>query len=271
MAGPFVRVAYVHLQQQGTGSSRDPETAGGLHVPPAAEAMHNGALDPVPRVSMIAPRVRASIDRSQALHLARLVDPGGGRSKGAGQQTLDDHGLDALLDHPMLPGILLTENDVGVQPAVVFYVLVRQSLLEAGVANRGIADLLATLVLEFGRGDRSSRLSGVGPAEKYDYLVDLLEAALSSEGSRVYLVNSHLGNRALWMSGLWHRHVVSRLGESGVRYYEKMGASGYAEAAHTREAEALGVQTLLSDLSYAFPEARRALTLLSDRYLFPGR
>src|SRR5690606_41670116 len=50
-----------------------------------------------------------------------------------------------------------------------------------------------------------------------------------------------------------------------------MGATGYALAADTADAESYGLDGLYRSCSRSFPALRVALNLISDRYLFPTK
>jgi hypothetical protein len=224
---------------------------------------------------MILPRIRASFDRKDAVSLVELLgrdDPG---LRDAARARLDEEGLDALLDDPRILNALLTAEEVPVGPSLVFYVLVRQSLLEAGVRDPVIADFLATLVLAFGSGNRAYRISEESP-EEFHYLVDLVGrmGQAGADSQDAFLLRSHMGNYALWLTGLFPDFVQSRVRRRGappIRYYEQMGSSGYRAAAGTIQARSLGVEELFLGAARDFARMRTALNRLSDRHMWKGR
>ena len=106
---------------------------------------------------MILPTIRASFGRRDALHLVDLLarhDPGD-----AARSRLEEYGPDSLLDDPRVRNALLTDPDVQAPPSLVFYVLVRQALLEGGIDSPAIADFVASVVVEFTRTERAYRIS----------------------------------------------------------------------------------------------------------------
>ncbi len=103
---------------------------------------------------MIMPTIRASLSRSDARQLAALIGRDDPDMSEAARRRLDEHGVDSLLDDPRVLNGLLTDPDVSVPPPVVFYVLVRQALLEGGIDDRGAADYVASLIAAFGRAKR---------------------------------------------------------------------------------------------------------------------
>lgn len=221
---------------------------------------------------MILPRIRASLDRTDAMALVELLGRDDPAIRAGARERLDTHGIDALLDDPRTPVAVLSEPDVAIKPSLVFYVLVRHALLEGGVDQRGTADYLASLVLAFGSGNRAWRISHDSP-EEFGYLVDLMLRMREDDGSEAFLLNSHMGNFALWISGLFPDFLEGRRRRRGgppVTYYEAMGSAGFRQAAATSQAEKLGVHELLREVARTFPELRVALNRLSDRHLWPS-
>lgn len=221
---------------------------------------------------MILPNVRASFGRAEASFVLGLLAAGDSKARERAEDRLREEGFDALLDDPRTLNAVLTSGGIeGAPPRLVFYVLVRHALLENGIQDRMIADYLASLLLEFGRGDRAQRIDAASD-EQYTYLADIVQALGSASGRRAFLLRVHLGNRALWLSGLFPDYLMARVhrrGAPGIEYYEEMGATGYALAADTADAESYGLDELYRACSRSFPALRVALNHISDRYLFP--
>ncbi|MDX1389090.1 MAG: hypothetical protein R3344_07865 [Acidobacteriota bacterium] len=219
---------------------------------------------------MIVPDVRASFGRNEAALLVRLVARRG-ESVDEWTATLAERGIDPLLDHPLLAEALLEGDGVSTIPLeVISYVLLRRSLLDAGVDDRLLADYVTSLFLRFGHPGRSNRIAPYDDRE-YGYLVDILEELTGAEGRRAFLLRAHLGNLALWLSGLfpdWIDHRVRRRGGPGLDYYEEMGRTGFALAAddpHARPA----LDDMFRAAAGHFVPMRRALNEFSDRFLTP--
>ncbi|HUG39339.1 MAG TPA: hypothetical protein VMM12_02585 [Longimicrobiales bacterium] len=221
---------------------------------------------------MILPNVRASFGRTEAGTILGLLAAGDTAARERLWDRLRDEGFDALLDDPRtLNAVLTAQHDV--RPAIVFYLMVRHALLETGIDDRTLADYLAALLLEFGREDRAFR-AGAGDPERFHYLVDLMAAADTPDGRRQFLLRAHLGEYALWLSGIFPDYVTARVvrrGAPGLRYFEEMGATGYRMAAGSPLASAHGMDSLYHAAADAFGELRVALNRISDRYFFPGR
>ncbi len=220
---------------------------------------------------MILPNVRASFGRAEAGAVIGLLSAGDGKTRERLLDRLRDEGFDGLLDDPRTLNAALTgRTDLG-QP-LLFYLLVRHAMLEAGIDDRTLADYIAAVLIAFGHADRALRIADDHP-DRFLYLVDLVAAADSPDGRQRFLVRAHLGNYALWLSGIFPDHVTARVqrrGAPGIDYFEALGASGYRLAADTDLAVRHGLDDLLRTAADAFPELRVALNRISDRYLFPN-
>jgi hypothetical protein len=170
-------------------------------------------------------------------------------------------GLDHTLDRPELRGFLLSGSMPGPSPSLFFYVLVRHALLEEGLDDRALADYCAALLRDFGLRGRAHRVARIDDQEHH-YLVDLLADLEQSSGDRHFLVCLHLGNYALWLTGIFPDRIRARRARRGgpdLGYYEELGQRGYAAAREHQMAEWAGLDDVLSTTAERFSEVRRAL------------
>lgn len=188
------------------------------------------------------------------------------------ERRLHRDGPDALLDDPLLAERLAEVRTILTPSEPLFvYVMVRRHLLDAGLDDAELADYLAALVLEFGRGDRSRQVRA-GDTTTQDYLVDLLALLDRTEGAERFLVLAHLGNYALWLAGLFPDRIAARQARRGgpdVSYYDRLGRRGYHDASGHAMAEAAGLGGVYAVAAERFPALRGALNRLSDRVFFP--
>ena len=220
---------------------------------------------------MIMPTIRASLSRRDARQLVALIARDDPKIWEAARLRLDEHGVDSLLDDPRVLNGLLTDPEVSVPPPIVFYVLVRQALLEGGIDDRGTADYVASLIAAFGRARRAYRISAQDDSE-FHYLVDIVSEMRTAGGRRQFLLRMHMGDFALWMSGLFPDYLEARSRRRGappIAYFEELGAGGYRLASRSREAEELGMNTLLKGVADHFSGVRGALNRISDRHFWP--
>src|SRR5206468_2364292 len=109
------------------------------------------------------------------------------------------------------------------------YVMVRHALRRLGEGDRALADYLAAIVIHFGVRDRSARV-GESDDQVYAVLADLYHDVNDPDARRSLLVRAHLGNYALWLSGIFPDHVEQRRWNRGgphLGYYEEMGRRSF--------------------------------------------
>ena len=222
---------------------------------------------------MILANVRHTLSRDDAQLALRLVARGSQAEYQRAEQTLRDRGVDGLLDDPRLLTALIESSQGAVASYGLFsYVIVRHALRSVGEEDRVLADYVSSILLHFGLRERATRVSD-SDDEQYDTLAELLDAAESADAQRAFLVRAHLGNYALWLSGMFPEHIAARhyrRGAPDIDYYEEMGRRGYALAAGHRLASEHGLAPLYEAAAERFPLLRIALNRVSDRFLFPS-
>ncbi|HEX8726292.1 MAG TPA: hypothetical protein VF737_12970 [Gemmatimonadaceae bacterium] len=223
---------------------------------------------------MIQPDTRRRLTRDDAQLAIRLVARGAGEDEErALEARLANEGINAVLDHPRLPEALLQEPMAALASLpLLTYVMLRSVLCRLGEDDRVLSDYASAVVLAFGRRGRAERC-GDGDDEIYDTLAAMLRDAESSDARRSYLVRAHLGNYALWLSGLFADHIEYRRWRRGgphLEYYEEMGRRGFAMAAEHPSAREQGMADLYAAMAERFVTLRLALTAFSDALLFPG-
>jgi hypothetical protein len=93
-----------------------------------------------------------------------------------------------------------------------------------------------------------------------------------ARGQREFLLRVHLGEFALWLSGLYPDYITARVhrkGGPGLDYYEEMGTTGYLLAADHPQARSGALSHLYRDAAETFGRVRQALNTFSDRFLLP--
>jgi hypothetical protein len=128
-------------------------------------------------------------------------------------------------------------------------------------------------MLHFGLRDRAWRV-GESDDQIYTTLADLAADLDDPDGRRSFLVRTHLGNYALWVSGFFPdfiEHRRWRKGGPNLDYFEEMGRRGFQLAADHRLAENHGLATLYATAAERFGLLRTALNDVSDALLFPDR
>ena len=223
---------------------------------------------------MIQATVRHHLTRDDAQLVARLIARDSGTPLEEIERTLADEGIDAVLDDPRLPTAMLREGQGTWTSLPLFsYVMVRHALRRLGEDDRRLADYVAAVLMHFGVRDNAHRVSAADD-QVYDSLAALMADVDDPDGRRSFLVRTHLGNYALWLSGLFPDYIEHRKWRRGgpdLDYYEEMGRRGYQLAAGHRLANEHGIATLFATAADRFGLLRAALNDVSDSLLFPNR
>jgi hypothetical protein len=221
---------------------------------------------------MILADTRHHLTRDDAQLAARILARDSGDELAELETRLADEGIDAILDDPRLPGALLRHpRGAHASFSLFAYVTIRQALRQAGEDDRGMADYVSALVIHFGFRDRAHRISPADD-EIYDALTQLFGDVNDPDARRSFLVRTHLGNYALWLSGIFPDYIEQRRWRRGgpdLEYYEEMGRRGFQLAADHRLAEEHGLASLYATAADHFGILRTALNAVSDSLFFP--
>lgn len=221
---------------------------------------------------MILANTRARLQRDDAQLAVRLVARTRGVPVGDVEQQLANEGLDSVLDEPALPRALQRAPEGAAASMPLFsYVVVRHALREQGADDRALADYVASILLHFGLRQRARQIAEHDDAT-YDTLASLATELEAADPPRAFMARAHLGNYALWLSGLFPDHIEQRhwrRGGPGLGYFEAMGQRGFRLAADHRLAETHGLAPVYAAAAERFPAVRVALNHVSDRLLFP--
>lgn len=221
---------------------------------------------------MILANVQQMLTRDDAQLALRLVARGSAEAYEAAERQLREGGIDELLDDPrLLPALIEARQAAHASLPLFAYVVVRHALREVGEADRGVADYVAALLVQFGIRERARRIDDHDD-EIYDTLAALVADVERGDAMRRFLVRAHLGNYALWLSGLFPDHIEHRRWRRGgpdLGYFETLGRRGFAMAAEHRLAAQYGLAAVFAAVADGFPRLRLALNRVSDRLLFP--
>jgi hypothetical protein len=221
---------------------------------------------------MILANVRQHLTRDDAQLALRLIARGSSEVVEEAETMLREQGIDALLDDPRLrAGLMASRQGAHASLPLFAYVTVRHALREVGEGDRVLADYVASILLHFGLSGRASRVAE-SDDEIYTTLAELSGALERADAQRSFLVRAHLGNYALWVSGVFPDYIEMRRWRKGgpdLDYYEEMGRRGFSLAADHRLAAQHGLTTLFEAAAARFPILRQALNNISDALLFP--
>jgi hypothetical protein len=221
---------------------------------------------------MILADTRHRLTRDDAQLAARILARDSGEELSHLEARIADEGIDAVLDDPRLPAALLRHPRGAHASFPLFaYVMIRHALRKAGEGDRGLADYVSSVVIHFGFRDRAHRISETDD-EVYNALAQLVGDAHDPDTRRSFLVRSHLGNYALWLSGIFPDFIEQRRWRKGgpdLGYYEELGRRGFQLAADHRLADEHGLAVLYATAADRFGVLRTALNDVSDALFFP--
>ncbi|RNI29752.1 hypothetical protein EFA69_09400 [Rufibacter immobilis] len=179
---------------------------------------------------------------------------------------------DEMLDHEALPQALLSrEGQVAVSQQLYFYVLTRTVLRRQGIEDRELADYIAALLWQFSTTQRMQ-----SPHEKlphrFQYIADMLAALSSASAAEAFLIRVHIGNYALFLSGMFHAWIERRQqrGAPDSSFYEQVGKSSFRTAATHKLAYQLELAQVYGQLAEGFRDARLALNELAQTVWKPN-
>ena len=222
---------------------------------------------------MILANARQRLTREDAQLAVRLGARDSADGFEAAQRRLADEGLDSILDDERLPSALLQSRFGAYASLPLFlYVMVRHALVHAGEADRDVSDYLAAVLLAFGVRGREHRIAD-SDDEVYASLASLLDDVNDGDTRRAFLVRAHLGNYALWLSGIYPDYIEQRKWRRGgpdVGYFEELGRRGFTLAAEHRIAGQYGLTEVYGSIAARFGLLRAALNTISDRLFFPN-
>jgi hypothetical protein len=221
---------------------------------------------------MILANVRDMLDRNDAQLALRLIAQGSNEEYELAERQLRDHGIEVLLDHPVLFTALLRQP-LGARASLPLFacVVVRGSLRRMGEHDAALADYVATVFVQFGLRDRSRRIAE-NDDQTYSTIVDIAVDLEDPDFTRSFLSRAHMGNYALWLSGLFPDYIEQRRRRRGgpdIDYYEEMGRKGFELAASHRLAAQHNLTRVLTLAAERFLVLRVALNNISDVLLFP--
>ncbi|MDB5106238.1 MAG: hypothetical protein JWP91_3927 [Fibrobacteres bacterium] len=179
--------------------------------------------------------------------------------------------LDLVLDQPSLfRAVLDLRSCLRVSLRFYFYVLVRHVLLREEIHDRDVADYVAEVLAEF---SLLQRMRNPDPEDgrHLDYLHEMLEALERMEEEERFAMQTHIGNYALVMAGIFPGRLqrrVERRAAPGFRFYEELGAAHFRMAGNHYLARRMDMVSVLMTLGQAFHVTRLALNHLSEKLVF---
>jgi len=175
---------------------------------------------------------------------------------------------DSILDHPRLVETILSNaGHLRISSQFYFYVLARHVLQQAGIVDRKLCDYIGSLLETFSRASQLQSPDGMTGAR--EYVSDMLIALTRATPEQTFLLRAHVGNYALFISGIFHEntHRRSLHGAPDIGFYEQVGRTNYQLVSAHETARRCELTDVFSGLANRFHDVRLALNELSDRLL----
>lgn len=224
-------------------------------------------------MKVIRPNCRIQFTAEDIEFVLRVLSPGTETNPALVRLLADEESRDQLLDDERLYQALLQGTGcLSVSSHFYFYVLVRRVFRKAKIEDRRVADYVAELLAEFSRLERL-HLQLTADFNPLEYLFEMLAALQQADERTSFLIRAHIGNHALFLSGVFPdriRHRAEKKGFPNLSYYEDLGRSSYRVAGDHRLARHYELTPVFATLSECFHETRQALNDLAERLLHIG-
>jgi hypothetical protein len=219
---------------------------------------------------MIQANCRARFTGEDFSFIVRTLAKHPGQKVSLVQLLTDLETRDEILDHEaLISAVLEKPGHLTISPQFYFYILARLVLKRSGINDRTLADYVAALLEKFSQVRQLS--SPVTDVEAH-YISDLLLALRKASPYQTFLIQAHVGNYALFISGIFYENIASRSqrGAPDCSFYEDMGRSSFRAAATHDVARRYGMSGVFKNLASQFHECRIALNRLADELVDLG-
>jgi hypothetical protein len=219
---------------------------------------------------MIQPNCRARFTGEDFSFIVRTLAKNSRTAVSLVDLLTDEDTRDQILDHDELARAVM-ENPINltISPQFYFYVLARLVLKRSGIEDRVLADYVAALLEKF---SQTRQLRSPVDNLESSYLSDMLLALRSASPYQAFLIRAHVGNYALFISGIFHENIErrSQRGAPDCSFYENMGRSSFQAVATHDVARRYELTSLFQTLANRFRDCRLALNRLADEFVDLG-
>ena len=219
---------------------------------------------------MIQPNCRARFTGDDFDFVVRTLANTPGNKVGLVELLTDIETRDQILDHDgLVRAVLEGPGNLTISPQFYFYILARLVLKRSGIDDRTLTDYVASLLEKF-----SQIRQMHAPVQNLEtlYLSDLLLALKNASSYQTFLIRAHIGNYALFISGIFYESIESRRqrGAPSFSFYEEMGRASFHALATHDVARRYELSGLFEKLADRFHECRLALNCLTDEFVNIG-
>lgn len=222
---------------------------------------------------VIQPNCRVQFTAEDIAFILEVLGPRGGTAETLVRLLGDEETRDLILDDETLLRALLEQRQcLRVSTHFYFYILVRHAFRRGGLAERPMADYVASVLAGFSHAEHA-RAPLPGRLQPMDYFVDMLAALETADDITRFYLRAHIGNHSLFLSGVFPDRIKfrrERVGGPGLSYYEELGRSNFRAASDHRLARRYALDGIFNLLAERFHETRCALNDLRERLVSLG-
>jgi hypothetical protein len=218
---------------------------------------------------MVTPNCRERLTAADFQFIVRTLSRRRSEDASLAELLTDAEIRDTLLDSDVIfQAVIEAGATLRISPQFYFYVLLRHVLKEHQVASRDTCDYLASLLETFSRTERMRAPAGAGEGPQ-QYVSDLLLALHKASSAQAFLLRAHIGNYALFITGVFHERVQhrSRRGGPDVEFFENVGAANFDAASGHPVARQNSLTSIYEELGERFHDIRLALNDAAERLL----
>ncbi len=216
---------------------------------------------------MIQPNCRARFTANDFAFMVRALAERQNQAVSLVKLLTEDETRDEILDHDALArAVLENPANLTISPQFYFYVLARLALKRSGVDDRPLADYVAALLERF---TKMGRVHSPVDRVQTAYVSDLLLALRDASPYQAFLIRAHIGNYALFITGIFHENVERRSlrGAPSCAFYEDVGRRSFQAVASHEVARRSDMSGLFENLADRFHDCRVALNQLAEELL----
>src|SRR5690348_6315491 len=157
---------------------------------------------------MIQPNCRARFTAEDFNFVVRTLAKSPGNEVSLVELLTDIETRDQILDHGELARAVLEKpGNLTISPQFYFYILARLVLKRSGLDDRALTDYVAAMLEKF---SQIRQLRAPVRNLEVHYLSDLLLALKTASSYETFLIRAHVGNYALFISGIFYENIESR-------------------------------------------------------------
>lgn len=181
--------------------------------------------------------------------------------------------VESMLDSDFVLDRILASRELllDISPFLLFNVMLRRTLGGRRTKDeRSIINYLANLLSLFIRTERMQRVAA-DDQHTHGYLVSMIEEAEEADPRRKFLIYAHIGNFALFLTGMFpewieHRHRYGRRTVNR-KFYSDFGRTYFDMAAGHPLAEEYRLDSVFFRLALMFDDYQQAMNRMARDYL----